>query len=284
MASKYVNIPPFATTAFVSQTYNQQASNLASTGNGGVTGSIGNANVSSVDASKITTGLLPVSRGGTGGSSFPNQRVLFGSSASTIMSDPNFIYDSPNQRLTVGGSGTARIGSVVTSGSTVALQAFTQGTNNAVQVRNENAYAISLSTRSPTNAPAIGGERGRGTQTTPTQSLSGDNMLVIVGNGYTGTQTSPGFGCNLTFQQSENCTATANGGEISFGTAINGTNTTIERIRIKNGGETIFQYAMQAARYTTSEKLALVASTGWVVFDTDLAKLSYFNGTTWVNI
>lgn len=215
----------------------------------------------------------------------PNQRIPFGNGTG-LVTDANFIYDTTNQRLTVGGSGTARIGSVVTSGSTVAMQAFSQGTNNCLQIRNENAYSIAITQRNnnPATGCALGMEYGRGTQTVPLQSLSGDQMGIILSNGYTGSATSPGFSTGIAFVQSENCTASANGGEIVMSTALNGTNSLIERVRIKNSGEAVFQKAIATAQYTTAAKLSLTPSAGWVVFDTDLAKLSYYDGTVWVNL
>ncbi len=36
--------------------------------------------------------------------------------------------------------------------------------------------------------------------------------------------------------------------------------------------------------YTTTEKLALPAQQGWIVFDTTLGKLCVFNGTGWETI
>lgn len=187
------------------------------------------------DVSKLTSGTLAFARGGTGQTTFANQRIPF-SNGTILTSDANFIYDTTNNRLTLGGSGTARIGSVVTSGSTVALQAYSSGTNNAFQIKNQSSYAMNIATYSDTNAPSIGVERARGTQVAPTQSLNGDYMLLLLGQGYTGSATSPGFGAAMAYQQTEDCTATANGGEIIFSTSLNTTNTLVERVRITNDG------------------------------------------------
>lgn len=231
------------------------------------------------------TGTLPMANGGTGITSFANQRVPFGT-GSALATDANFIYDTTNQRLTVGGSGTARIGSVVPSGSTVALQAYSEGTNNAFQIRNNNAYAMVAYTAN--NTAGLGGligfGRSRGTQTARTQSLNGDTVVNIVGFGFGTSAESPGFSSAISMVQTEDCTATANGGEIYFSTTPNGTNAFIERMRIKQSGESVFSYAVAMARYTTTNKNALTPVGGWVVFDTTLNQLSYYNGTTWVNI
>ncbi len=205
-------------------------SNIAAT-------TITNANISTVDASKITTGTLPFARGGTGATAFPNQRIPF-SNGTIFTSDANFIYDTTNIRLTVGGSGTARIGSVVASGSTVALQAYSEGTNNAFQIRNNNAFAMAIYTANatPTLGSLVGFGRSRGTQTSRTQSLNGDTVLNLGGFGYTGSADSTGFTSLITMVQTEDTTVSANGGEMFFSTTPNTTTTAVERLRIKQDG------------------------------------------------
>ncbi len=242
--------------------------------------------IPNLDTAKITTGTLPIARGGSGGTSFPNQRIPF-SNGTNLVSDPNFIYDTVNGRLTVGGSGTARLGSVVaSSASGVSLQAYSEGTNNCFQIRNQSAFAQVTYTanNNPTLGAAMGFGRSRGTQPSRTQSLNGDTIFNIVGFGHTGSGDSPGFSGSIRMEQTENCTATANGADLIISTTPNGTNGYVDRVRINNSGEAVFSSAIATAQYTTLQKLALTPAAGWVVFDTTLNQLSYYNGTIWVNV
>lgn len=234
------------------------------------------------------SGTLPIGNGGTGATSFPNQRIPF-SNGTNLLSDGNFLYDTTNTRFMVGGSGTFRVNAIVASGSTGALQAYSEGTNNCFQLRNNNAYAIAVLTANNTAAAGslVGFGRSRGTQTARTQSLNGDTVLNLVGSGYTGsvdTGDTGGFNNAITFVQTENATATANGGEMFFSTTPNTTRTPVERLRIKSTGESVFANAIATAQMTTAAKNALIPTAGWVVFDTDLAQLSYYNGTVWINL
>lgn len=241
-----------------------------------------------IDLTTKVTGTLPFARGGTGATAFPNQRIPF-SNGTNLLSDSNFLYDTTNNRLIVGGSGTFRINAIVSSGSTGALQAYSEGSNNCLQLRNNNAYAIATLTanNTATAGSLIGFGRSRGTQTSRTQSLNGDTVLNFVGSGYTGaldTGDTGGYNNQITFIQTEDATASANGGEMYFSTTPNTTRTPVERIRIKQSGETVFQKAIVTAQYTTTNKNALTPSAGWIVYDTDLNKLSYYNGSIWVNL
>lgn len=200
-------------------------------------GAITNAKIASVDALKLTTGTLPFARGGTGTTTFANQRIPF-SNGTNLLSDANFIYDTVNGRLNVGGSGTARGNFITSSGSTVPLQAYNQGTNNAFQVFNQAAYTISMTSRQNTAlaGASIGMEFGRGTLVAPLQALSGDILGTIVANGYTGTQTAPGFAGSINFVAAEDVTNTANGGDIIIATTPITTLAPLERLRITNDG------------------------------------------------
>lgn len=188
------------------------------------------------------TGTLPFAQGGTGGTSFPNQRIPF-SNGTNFVTDGNFLWDTTNQRFNVGGTGTFRVNSVVASGSTGGMQSYCEGTNNCMQIRNNNAYAIGILTANDANTTGVlvGAERSRGTQTTRTQALSGDIGLNLVGSCYTGSASSTGFSSAIQYILSENCTGAANGGEISIATTANGSTAFTERIRITNDGYAKFK-------------------------------------------
>lgn len=234
------------------------------------------------------SGTLPAANGGTGHGNWANQQIPFGNGTS-LVGDPNFIYDTTNNRFIVGGSGTFRINAIVASGGTGALQAYSEGTNNCFQIRNNAAYSTITYTANDTPAlgSLVGFGRSRGTQSSRTQSKNGDTVLNFTGSGYTGsadTGDTGGFNNSIVFVQTEDATATANGGEMIFNTTPNTTRTPIERLRIKQSGESVFANAIATARYTTAQKNALTPVGGWVVFDTDLNQLSYYNGTVWVNL
>ncbi len=184
-------------------------------------------------------GTLGFAGGGTGATSFPNQRIPF-SNGTNYISDALYIYDTTNTRLQVGGSGTARVNAIVSSGSTVALQAFQQGTNNAFQALSQGSTAYTVATVNRANTAvggaSIGGEFGRGTLAAPLQSLSGDQLFSLTAQGYTGANTVPGFAGAISFIATENSTNTTSGGDIVISPTPNGTVTPAEAVRFKQSG------------------------------------------------
>lgn len=167
--------------------------------------------------------------------------VLFaGTSGLLSQSNSNFFFDNSNTRLYIGSnsSGTARLNTVVTSGSSVSANFFSTGTNNCVQIQNQSSYTLSL-----TNAAAsalagasIGGAFSRGTLSSKAQSLSGDQIFSITGQGYTGSAVGPGFSGAISIQLSENTTATNNGAEIVLSPTPNGSLAPVESLRVTNSG------------------------------------------------
>lgn len=249
---------------------------------------ITNANISTVDAAKVTTGTLPMTRGGTGVASIASGRVPF-SNGTTLVTDPQFLYDTTNVRLSVGtGGGTGTL-NVVPTTSTLGLSIFSNTGNHSVQIQNQAAMAVEM-----INASAGGGGQGtgvlmratisRGTLVARTAAQSGDQVWRMSGLGYYDATHTGGETNYIQYVLSENYTSTAQGGEISLGTTPNGTVVAIERVRIKNSGETVFQGAVATSQVTTVQKNALLPAGGWVVFDTTLNQLSYYNGTAWVNL
>lgn len=214
-----------------------------------------------------------------------SQRVPFGNGTG-LVTDANFIYDTTNQRLSVGGSGTATINAVVTSGTKTALQAYNQSGGNAFQSTNVSAWTAALISRqaNATTGASLSMEFGRGTPAAPTGALNGDQIGVIAalpdaadGNAY-------GYAGAIAFVAAETPTTIATGGDIVMATTPIGSVAPVESLRLKSSGEAVFQKAIATANYTTVAKNALVPSKGWVVFDTTLNQLSYYNGTTWINV
>lgn len=208
------------------------------------------------------TGTLPAANGGTGVTAFASQRIPFGTGTS-LTTDASFTYDTTNKRLNVNGSGTA-IGNFINTGSSVALQAYNAGTNNAFQAMNQSAYTASLTNRSNSNltGASIGMEFGRGTLATPLQALLGDQLGVIVANGYTGTQTAPGYSGAISFLATEDVTNTANGGDIVLAVTPNTTLIPIERFRIKQSGETTLVNSHLKSTQTTAPTVVADAAAG----------------------
>lgn len=184
------------------------------------------------------SGTLPVANGGTGLASVANQRVIYGTGSTTLATDPNFIYDSTNTILSVGGNGTAKINAINASGSHTALQAYNSSAGNAFQATNVSAYTAALISRqnNATTGASIGMEFGRGTAASPTQALSGDQIGVIAATPDATDGAAHGYSGSISFVASENATTTATGGDLVFATTPNTTLTPVERVRVTNDG------------------------------------------------
>ncbi len=166
------------------------------------------------------SGILPVANGGTGVASFPNTNIIY-STGAAYSSTNLFAFDQANTRMTVGVAigGASKIKARVSSGNDIGLEAFTTGTTApAIQARHEGGFSLhcTQASNSATAGGVVNGLFSRGTQNARLQSLNGDSMMNITAQGYTGTADSSGFGGAIVFSQSEDCTATNNGGEISY--------------------------------------------------------------------
>lgn len=237
------------------------------------------------------SGILPGANGGTGVTMFASTRVPF-SNGTTYAADALFLYQTSNTRFIVGqGGGTGRINGTVSltdpSPNDLAGNFFSRTTgNNCVNIQNENT----LITLNMTNSGGIAlganilAGASRGTLPARTQSQTGDALFTLLAQGRTVSAWSAGFAGAVSIVTTENVTDTTNGGEIVLSTTPNGGAVPVENVRIKNSGETVFQKAIATAQYTTAAKNALTPSPGWVVYDTDLNQLSYYNGTTWINL
>ncbi len=205
----------------------------------GTTVSFAQANLTS-----DVTGTLPATNGGTGLTSFSSGAIPFGTGTNLNTNVNVLNWDNTNSRLSVGGVGGTAMGNFVQeAGATHAtLNSYQYGSNNNVQiVTQNNNYDISLTkySASPTLGVLLGAQFGRGTIASPAQSLNGDLDMTIVASGTTNAgATPPGFSGAIGFTQTEDCTATANGGDITLGATPNGTLTPIERVRVKHSGET----------------------------------------------
>lgn len=238
------------------------------------------------------SGVLPVANGGTGLTSVANQRVLYGTGSTTLATDSNFIYDSTNIILNVGGSGTAKINAINASGSHTALQAYNSSAGNAFQATNVSAYTASLISRqnNATTGASIGMEFGRGTAASPTGALNGDQIGVIVAIPDAASGSAFGYSGAITFIATEDATTTATGGELSFAVTPNTTVTPIERFRIKQTGQTNLINSHLKSTQTTVPTAAATANAGTgascsVANATDMAgQITITTGTVGISI
>lgn len=230
------------------------------------------------------TGTLPFANGGTGGTSYPTQRIPF-SNGTNFVSDSLFLYDTTNNKLFIGqAGGSGKLNTTVSSGNQLALNVYSLGTNHAIQIQNSAAQSIEMINASATPGCNMRATISRGSLTARTQALNGDQVWSLSGLAYYDASNTGGQTNFIKFKLTEDYTVTNQGGEISIGTTPNGSTAAIERLKITNSGESVFSKAIATAQFTTVNKLLLTPSVGWVVYDTTLNKLSYYNGTSWVNL
>lgn len=233
------------------------------------------------------TGTLPFANGGTGVTSFASGRVIF-SGSTTLATDTQFLYDTINNRLTVGTGGGSGTLNVVPVTSTLGLNIYQQNNNHATQIQNSGLgqmlEMIAATGSSATQGCGIRSTISRGTLTARTTAVAGDESYHNGALAYYNSSQTTGEMAYTNYVLTDTPSASANGGEINFATTPNGTTTPVKRVKIANSGETVFSNAIATAQYTTTQKNALTPNPGWVVYDTTLNQLSYYNGTVWVNL
>lgn len=236
------------------------------------------------------TGTLPFANGGTGTTSLASGRALF-STGTALATNANYLFDTTNVRLTVGtggGSGTLNVVPIVGGTTSLGLNVYQQLNNHAIQIQNSGAgqilEMINASGASATSGVSVRSTGSRGTLTARTSAIAGDEVYKNRALVYYDASNTTGELCYTQYVLTDTPSASANGGEINFATTLNGTTTPVQRLKIANSGESVFSNAISTAQYTTAAKNALTPSKGWVVFDTTLNQLSYYNGTVWVNI
>lgn len=220
-----------------------------------------------VAAATDISGTLAMANGGTGTTSFANQRIPF-SNGTVLTADALFLWDTVNTRLQVGGGGGTATANIVqgAGGTHAALNSYQYGSNNNIQaVSQNNNYDISMAKFSGTNTLGvlIGGQWGRGNIAAPAQSLNGDILMTLAAAGTLSTGViANGFSAAIGFTATEDTTATANGADITFATTVNGTTNIIERVRIKNSGETQLTNSHLKSIQTTIPTIVANASAG----------------------
>lgn len=214
------------------------------------------------------SGTLPVTNGGTGlTASFASGRVMF-SNGSTNAADPLFTYNTATNQFTVGsGAGTGKISSIVlTTDPTPTLIAgnfYSRGTNVCIQAQNEGTVpGLSLINGGSAVGALINAQYSRGTLVARTQSLSGDVLFSLITNGYTGSAFTAGSSGSIQVLASENTTASAQGGELVLGATPNTTTASVERLRIKQSGETTLVNSHLKSTQTSAPTIAVGPSAG----------------------
>lgn len=95
--------------------------------------------------------------------------------------------------------------------------------------------------------PVVVGRMGRGSASTPAQTLTNDVILRIVGNGYTGTQFPQSSPTKIDFVASENFTDLSRGTQIQFWNTPTGGNT-IQKIASFNADSATFTGAVNPSK------------------------------------
>jgi hypothetical protein len=215
------------------------------------------------------TGTLPFANGGTGNTAFAASRIPF-SDGTKFVADALFIYTTANTRFIVGqGGGTGRInGTVSTTDPTpndLAGNFFSRATTNScVNIQNENTLpTLDMTNSGGTTVGAnILAEASRGTLPSRTQSVAGDTLFSITAHGRTASAWSTGFAATIAVVTTDTVTDTTNGGEIVFSTTANSGTTPVERLRIKQSGETTLVNSHLKSTQTTAPTIAADAGAG----------------------
>lgn len=153
---------PVTTTGTLSATWANQTGNtvFASPANGssGTPGfrSLVAADIPNLDAGKITTGILPVARGGTGAGSFTGNAVVVTNAAGTALTTQTLT----NGQIMIGSTGSAPVATTLTAGTGVTI---TNGAGSITisaslsNISNKSRYALSATVYNYTgNAPPAG--------------------------------------------------------------------------------------------------------------------------------
>jgi hypothetical protein len=92
-----------------------------------------------------------------------------------------------------------------------------------------------LVVRVATGIPEMLGRASRGTLAAPTVVQTGDDLVLLAGQGYDGTTF--GSGASLRIETTENWTATSGGARLQLLTAANGTRTPTARVTVNHDGQ-----------------------------------------------
>lgn len=153
----------------------------------------------------------------------------------------------------------------------------TGSTTTAERMRIDSAGNVGIGTTSPGDAlvitrsgantilnlqnygsvvPVFRTQKANGTSASPTQVVSGNDLLRIGGTGYTSGGAFTADTGRITFQASENFTSTANGTAMLFSTVANGSTTLTERMRIDNDGKVAINTTTLNATFTVNGSVA----------------------------
>jgi hypothetical protein len=128
----------------------------------------------------------------------------------------------------LGNSLISQLGSFVGIGTATPAAALNvSGTNPTLRVDN---FSDTVG-----DSPNFNFHSSRGSSSTPTATMNGDNLGQFAAVGYTGSAF-PGSKVKVTFLATENWTPTANGTALTLQTTANGTTARTERLRVDNNG------------------------------------------------
>lgn len=207
-----------------SPTASQSNDDLAVFGGAGYTGSAFTAGLSSQMILAATQTWTPSANG---------SEIRFATTANGTTNSTG--------RMVIANDGNVGVG---TSTPTLHIDSQSTGTNDFIGT---TAYGGAVSSN-------FVGRRARGTQASPTVIQNGDAIASLLARGYTGSAFSATSG-GLNFSASENWSPTANGTDLQFFTAANGTTSNAEKMRLTNAGK------VGIGTTTPSSKLEVDATT-----------------------
>jgi hypothetical protein len=159
---------------------------------------------------------------GTPGTADMPGRLLFATTADGA--------SSPTERARIDSSGRLLVGSTANSGNQCLIQSRNDSTGKALELQRSSDN---------TNSPALFFTKSRGTQGSPTEVLSGDQLGVIVFSGYDGAvyNDSAFIYAEADADWTTSGDTTDNPSRLLFATTADGASSPTERMRLTSGGE-----------------------------------------------
>lgn len=130
-----------------------------------------------VDLTTGVTGTLPVANGGTGATTFTNNRLLTGNGTSAIVDEANATFDGTTLTIT-GKEVIAGTGSYSADASLLSISGTTTTTANGVDIHGVNSSVTAENDGTPTSNSFRGATYGVSTNTTTSGILYGQIMGV----------------------------------------------------------------------------------------------------------
>ena len=197
-----------------------------------------------------------VGGGGTIGNGTQGQVAFYGATG-TAVSGTSTLVVATTSRIGIGTSNPLATLDVRGDGI-VRTQA--EGGSSGVSARVYGSGAI---------APGFFGRAARGTEASPTELQSGDNLLVLNGRGWNGTDFSSSANVAITMQAAGTFSGTSNPTQISFATTPTGSTVSQTRLFIGSGGGVGIGTTSPTEQLSVANRL-YVGGTGTSTFENNL--------------